>query len=151
MRMLAKEFEEKVRGNQSLPDDVTVEGSVYLETRPQWKGTGDREGEKDEDYAKVMLIVRNLPKKLTIEGAFDLTGSTILKWPDELVVDGTFKIRDTNTDTLPKKADVKGAMILRGTKLKKMAGDINVGRGLDQRDTNITNVKNIKVAGKRRK
>ena len=100
---------EECTGITSLPDNLTVGGSLYL------RGTG----------------ITSLPDNLTVGGDLDLRGTGITSLPDNLTVGGDLDLRDTEITSLPDNLIVGGYLDLRGTGITSLPNNLTVGGDLD--------------------
>jgi hypothetical protein len=113
-------------GNK-LPDNLTVDGSLYLGSTQ----------------------IKTLPDNLTVGGGLDLYGTQIKTLPDNLTVGGSLYLGRTQIKTLPDNLTVGRWLDLYGTQIKTLPDNLTVGGALDLYRTQIKTLPdNLTVGGR---
>ena len=91
-------------GPISLPDNLTVRGSLYLRNS----------------------LIKALPKNLRIEGDLNLSGADITTLPSDIKVGGFIELGQSKIETLPDNLTVNSSLSVAGTKIKKLPKGLKV-------------------------
>lgn len=95
----------KYRGTVHLPDNLIIEGDLYLQG----------------------VENTSLPNNLVVGGSLDLARSKIASLPDNFTVGGSLDLRGTDVTSLPNNLTVRRNLYLRGTKVTSLPNNLIVG------------------------
>ena len=133
---------------QSLPDNLHVEGSMYLNRCKNLQSLPDNlyvGGSLDLGYTPI----QSLPDNLYFEKDLDLGGTPIQSLPDNLYVEGSMYLnRCKNLQSLPDNLYVGGYLNLHETQIQSLPDNLYVGGYLNLDKTPIQSLPdNLDVKG----
>ena len=102
--------------NDLTPEDLTVEGSLYLQHTP----------------------ITSLPDNLKVGGSLYLYGTPITSLPDNLEVGGSLYLEYTPITSLPDNLEVGGSLSLERTPITSLPDNLKVGGSLSLYNTPLS-------------
>jgi hypothetical protein len=130
----------------ALPENLTVEGSLFLSKSPIRALPEDLTvgGGLSLAYA----AIASLPASLKVGGKLSLMRSAIQTLPDNLSVGGDLDLSESGIQTLPAGLKVKGCLWVDGTALTALPDDLQVQGDVDLCHSRIRSLPNgLRIGG----
>ena len=97
-------------------------------------------------HLEAFLQQKNIPHRVLDDGTWvlertiDAAGSQLNEWPDKMVVQGDFILRNTPNRHLPENLVVEGGLDIAGTAIRSIDENVSVGTWLDASNSMLQSI-----------